>query len=368
MPNLEKKNGVPRWRASVMVRGRQSRKWFPDDSRESRRQATAWELEERKRLEMETTPQPQTPSTCSVHQWATGYLEDVRARYSKATLDEKVAAFRLLMQFLQQRGGDPKTLDVRALTRELAATHLLNQKSNRSGNAANKDRKNLASGWSWGARFREAFPPDKQNPFTAVPKYREERSPRYVPPVEDFWKVVAIAKGQDKVMLLSFLYLGARRKELFGLKWQDVDFEQARVRLWTNKRESGREYDWLPMASQLKQALTTWRAETPYPTAEHVFVATWETCSPTHRPGEAFLYRQHLMARLCRRAHVRKFTFHAIRHLTAVQLRREGARLGLIQMVLRHRNARTTEIYLRSLGMDMAETREALEGLGGAAR
>ncbi len=368
MPNLEKKNGAPRWRASVMVRGVQRRKWFPDDSRESKRQAIAWELAERRRLEQETTSQTQTRSICSVHQWATGYLEEAKARFSKATLDEKVAAFRLLILYLQQRGLDPTTLDVRELTREIAAAHLLNQKSSRSGNAANKDRKNLASGWGWGMRFRDAFPQDLPNPFTAVQKFREERSPRYVPPPEDFWRVVAVAKGQDKVMLLSFLYLGARRKELFGLTWQDVDFEQERVRLWTNKREGGREFDWLPMASQLKQALTTWRAETPYPNAEHVFVATWETCSPTHKPGEAFRSRQHLMARLCHRAQVQTFTFHAIRHLTAVQLRREGARLGLIQMVLRHRNARTTEVYLRSLGMDMAETREALEGLGGSPR
>lgn len=366
MPNLEKKNGALRWRASVMVRGVQRRKWFPDDSRESKRQAIAWELEEKRRLTQQLTQQQsQTPSSCSIHKWATGYLEDVRVRYSRSTLVEKVGAFRLLMRFLQQRGLDPITSDVRTLTRELAATHLQHQMTNRSGYAANKDRKNLASGWSWGARFRDTFPQDVSNPFTAVPKFREERNPRYVPSVEDFWKVVDVAQGQDKAMLLSFLYLGARRKELFGLKWEDVDFAQERVRLWTNKREGGREFDWLPMATQLKQGLTTWRTETPYPNAAHVFVATWESSSPTHRAGEPFLYRQHLMSRLCRRARVPTFTFHAIRHLTAVQLRREGARLGVIQLVLRHRNARTTEIYLRSLGMDMAETRVALEGLGG---
>lgn len=268
------------------------------------------------------------------------------------------------MSSLAELGIAAQEAPITALTSEIAMRHLQAQNSARSGYAANKDRKNLASGWKWGATFMDSFPRGMMNPFALVPKFREIRSPRYVPPVVDFWRVVDMAEGQDKVMLLAYLYLAARRKELFGLKWEDVDFSQDRIRLWTNKREGGREFDWLPMAAALKEALVAWRSDTPYPNAEHVFVATYESCSPTHKAGEPFQYRQHLMGRLCKKAGLRMFTFHAIRHLTAVELSKEGFRIGLIQKVLRHRNARTTEIYLRSLGMDMGETREALEGLG----
>ncbi len=90
-----------------------------------------------------------------------------------------------------------------------------------------------------GTRFIEGFPNDGKNPFQEVMKFREERQPRYIPPEADFWKIYNTAEGQDKVMLAAFLYLAARRKEIFNLKWSDVDFENKRVRLWTQKRQGG---------------------------------------------------------------------------------------------------------------------------------
>ncbi len=148
------------------------------------------------------------------------------------------------------------------------------------------------------------------------------------------------------------------------MTWNDADFEQNRIRLWTNKRDGAREFDWLPMSEKLKEALEEWKDTTPFPAEANVFVATWDTCSPTHHPGKAFSSRQHLMARLCRQAGVAKFTFHAIRHLAAVTLHLSGSRIGMIQKLLRHTKAQTTEVYLRSLGTDMEEMRLALNGMG----
>ena len=116
---------------------------------------------------------------------------------------------------------------------------------------ANKDRKNLMAAWKWGTMYMTPTLP-KDNPFDIV-KMPEVRSPRYVPPREDFWKVYNVAEGQDKVMLLACLVLAARRGELFRLKVKDLDFENDKVRLWTRKREDGNwEYDWLPMTTKLR--------------------------------------------------------------------------------------------------------------------
>jgi len=61
------------------------------------------------------------------------------------------------------------------------------------------------------------------------------------------------------VMLLAFLYLASRRKEIFRLTWSDVDFGHNLVRLWTRKRADGtEEFDWLPMITELRAELRWW--------------------------------------------------------------------------------------------------------------
>ena len=67
------------------------------------------------------------------------------------------------------------------------------------------------------------------------------------------------------------------------------------------------------------------------------------------------------MERLCDRAGVTQFGFHAIRHLSASILFKLGYGVGVIQSILRHRSPNTTERYLRSVGLE--KVREALEDL-----
>ncbi len=98
------------------------------------------------------------------------------------------------------------------------------QYDHRSGYAANCDRKNLAAAWKWGAKNLPGFPM-LHNSFEAVERYPEERSDRYIPPLEDFMRVIDMATGQDRVMLLTFFHLGARCGEVFRLTWADVDFK-----------------------------------------------------------------------------------------------------------------------------------------------
>jgi len=72
------------------------------------------------------------------------------------------------------------------------------------------------------------------------------------------------------------------------------------------------------------------------------------------------------MERLCNRAYVKPFGFHAIRHLTASILYKKGYPLAVIQAILRHANPNTTARDIRSLGLE--ETRGTLEeGLKGPA-
>jgi integrase len=178
------------------------------------------------------------------------------------------------------------------------------------------------------------------NPCVAVcEKFPEERQPRYVPPEEDFWKIFEIAQGQDKTMLLTYLHLAARRSELFRLRWDDLDWGTGKVRLLTRKRKDGSfAEDWLPMTEDLRGSL---EAHRDFVAGEWVFPAPG---------GDQYQYRQHLMRRLCRKAGVRPFGFHAIRHLSATVLAQADIPMVVISQILRHRSLAVTERYLKRMG------------------
>ncbi len=124
----------------------------------------------------------------SLHDWATEYLNYAEASFVIKTYKEKKSAFKRLIGAL----GD---IPVQDITTHQAWKFLMRESETRSGNAANKDRKNLAVAWKFGIQYIENFPNSGLNPFTEVMKFREIRQPRYIPSAEDFWKLYNLTKG-----------------------------------------------------------------------------------------------------------------------------------------------------------------------------
>lgn len=350
MPSLVKRNGKRRWRASIMVQGNVRQKLYPDDSKDSYRAAVQWEAQAKETLK---SPSQKTDTVSwTVLNWLNDYLDFVESRLTKKTYMEKKGTFnRLLRHF-------PGGTFLEDITVTSALKFLQQDFKSRSGYATNKDRKNLNTAWSWGRRYLQGFP-SGLNPFHAVERFPEKRSPRYIPPEEDFWSVYNMTTGQDKLMLLAFLHLAARRGEIFNIQWSDISFHDSRIRLWTNKRLGGdREADWLPMTTELKAALLEWWEKRPIK-SEHVFVCLEKFHFCEEHYGQPFRYRMQFMRRLCDRAGVKRFGFHAIRHLAASILYKSGYPVAVIQAVLRHKSAQTTTKYLQTLGVE--QTRTALE-------
>ena len=192
------------------------------------------------------------------------------------------------------------TLPVSQLKPADTMAYIIKQKEERSGYAANKDRKNLVAAWNWGMKYMK-MPLPGPNPCL-VDRMPEERQPRYVPSEEDFWTVYEAAEGQDKIMLLAFLHLAARRSEIFRLTWSDVDFGNNRIRLWTRKRTDGSyEYDWLPMTKELRKSLSWWWDNRPIKDQPHVFLCLDQTEFTREYYGQPFIYRLQFMRRICDR-------------------------------------------------------------------
>lgn len=362
MPSLITKRGRQRWMGRVRVGEDEKSKLFPDDSRRSEKAAIEWEAQERIKLKEET------PSVCvTVLEWATKYLDYAQGRHQKQTFLEKRAVFaRLMKSGLVNPDGPVEEILPRVALRHLEAQRdsflmvkkkgkLVPRQTPRGGYAANKDRKNLAVAWKWGTRFVSGFPLGP-NPWLIAPRMAEERSPRYVPPASDFWAVMDrlaaaddIADRQDWIMLLTLLHTAGRRSEIFNLKVFDIAGNQ--IRLWTRKRDGGNlEENWIPLTPTLKQELSNWIKIRPVK-SEHVFSILRCAKGMPEFYGRPFTNRQHFMRRICKKAKVKQFGFHAIRHLSASVLWNEGIDIKDVQLILRHKSQATTERYLHRLGL-----------------
>ena len=319
-----------RWVAQVRNAGRRIQKVFPGKA-----EAIAWEADQ-KRIPAESW---QTRTAYSLGGLANEYLEYSKIKHSEKTWKEKRDLFRRFF------GKFDENESIQRLEVDRVRVYLQTQAKERSGFAANKERKNLLA---WGSYINK-YKTIQTGVFIKTEKFPERRMGRYVPPEEDFWKVYEAAQGQDKNMLLAYLHTAARRSELFRLRWEDVDFGERKIRLYTRKRKDGSmEADWLPLTDDLHAALSVHRD----------FVGgEWVFPSPNGRP---YLYRIHFMARLCRRSQVKPFGFHAIRHLSASILAQNDVPMIQIKEILRHRALSTTERYLKRLG----GLKEALEVLG----
>lgn len=268
------------------------------------------------------------------------YLNFSASRHTRKTYEEKKAVFMRLLEIVK------RTLPAADLRPKQILEYLTSQASARSGYAANKDRKNLVAAWNWGIKYH-GLP--QVNPCL-VDRFPEERAPRYIPPEKDFWRVYRVARGQDRVMLLAYLHLGARRSELFRLTWDDLDLDHQTARLATRKRKEGSwAYDTLPLTDRLATALLQHRRRAKKDTSL-VFADP--------QSGEGYRYRLHVMKKLCVRAGVRHFGFHAIRHLTGSILASQGVPLIQIQRILRHQALATTERYIHMLD-DLRKSMEA---------
>jgi integrase len=262
--------------------------------------------------------------------WADQYLDYCQDRYVKVTYQSKREAF----DYLVRHTGDVPVADI-------AAGDMLNMlttiKQARTGYTANKIRKDLVAGWNWGKKYIPCWP-QVPNPIAQVAQFGYQKQARYVPPMDDVLTVLDSMKGQDRTMLMAYLHTGARPDEMFRLKWQDIDFANSRISLWTRKRQDGSwECDTIPMTRQLRDALINHRANSDG--KGYVF---------TH-DGKQYKHRQHWLKYWCGVVGVPRFTIKSIRHLTASWLYEQGVPVKTIQMILRHKKATTTDRYLHEL-------------------
>ena len=317
-------------------------KRFSKTGFDTRKAAERWQVEKLK--ELETPPSP--PTQCGSDS-APLSLEDLMTAYfriAERTLAPKTLAYRVIVfrRFLEHCGN----IQADTLTPAQVEDYLLTRPTNHN---FNKDRIELHRLYSWAHR-RQMVP---VNPVYLVERLSVEKTKKVIPTPEDMAKIL-LAAGPGRPLLLVLFHTMARIDEVLRMKWEDVNFTEKAVRLWTRKRKGGNwESDWMMMNADLETVLwNLWKKR---------IQDEWVFCNPaTHT---RYIYRPKLMATICKRAGVQKIGFHEIRHFVASYLfDKKKVSKPVISKLLRHKNQQTTECYLQAIDPRFRETMRLLEG------
>ncbi len=134
----------------------------------------------------------------------------------------------------------------------------------------------------------------------------------------------------------------ARVSEINKLTWDDVDLHNRFVVLYTRKKKGGHLTPRKVPMTETLHAILSHRYNEREVSIPWVF---WHK-----QKRQPFQNRNRLMGRLCAKAGVRSFGFHALRHAGASIMDMNNVPIGAIQRVLGHENRSTTEIYLHNMG------------------
>jgi integrase len=294
--------------------------------------------------EAQTPPSPPTPCASAsepldLESLMVEYLRVAERQLAPKTLEYRKIAFR---RFL----GHAKNIPVSQITTQMVENYLLSRPTNHN---FNKDRTELLRLFNWG--FKRLLVPS--NPVALVEKLPWNTAKKVIPTPEQMARML-IAAGPERPLLLVLFHTMARIDEVLRLKWEDVNFEQKTVRLWTRKRRGGSwEFDWLPMNEDLEKVL--WGLWQKRKDDEWVFV------NPL--TNSRYKARFRLMRSICHRAGLPRFGYHTIRHFVASYLvDKKKVSLPVISRLLRHKNLQTTERYLQAIDPRWRDTMRLLEG------
>jgi site-specific recombinase XerD len=206
-----------------------------------------------------------------------------------------------------------------------------------------------------------------RNLATCVPSVRTwslTEIPRYLS-VEQVQKVLdgcdrtRRTGKRDFAILLLLARLGLRAGEVIGLQLDDIDWNEGLITVHGKTRRASR----MPLPQEVGEALANYLySSRPRCKARHIFIRS----RAPHRPFTEVGAISAIATRALKNAGVAVGLngAHVFRHSLATTMLKNGASLGEIGEILRHRRADTTRIYAK---VDIASLRKlALAWPGGS--
>ena len=275
-------------------------------------------------------------------QLADAYLTDAEKRFATKTYKYKRYVYASLLQSI----GDK---EIREINPQDVHQYLSSRQSN---NQYNVHRKDISALFAWANRSLKL---DILNPCADLDKMPHSATRKAPPSEEEILRlIVAASPGDERDILLSCIHTLGRIDEVLRLRWVDVNLDQKTVTLWTRKRKGGAyEPDSLPMSDDLYDVL-----KARYDEKKQVEWVFFNEDTETR-----FMHRPKMMKSICRRAGTSDYGFHDLRHFMATYLAdQEKVRMKTVQGLLRHKNLKTTEIYLHPVDENARAAIDQIKG------
>ena len=334
------------WRYDFTLKGiRQTEAWF-----KTKKEAKKAEAEKRK----EALNPVQAPKIKTDTDFLT--LVNLRLDYVKKYNSEE--HFRHVLYHSRRWVEEWKGGACSEISTVMVGKYVL-KRSNVSMYTANKEIRYLRALFNFGLNLKLI----EENPANAVNFLPVIKKKKYVPSKEDVYKVINAADPDSQDYLWTMVLTAARMGEINALVWDDVNFEERFVTLWTSKKKHGnREPRDVPMLNKLYEILF-YRYQNRNPEKPWVFWHRYWSRKTNEFIEGPFIDRKKLMATLCEKAGVKYFRYHPFRHFTASILDDMGTPIGVIQRILGHTNRKTTEGYLHSIGEAERNAMKNLENI-----
>jgi integrase len=173
-----------------------------------------------------------------------------------------------------------------------------------------------------------------------------------------------------RTLILLASVTGLRRGELFGLKWEDIDFDEAEIRIVRSvvdqvegppKTLASRRP--IPMSSELASALANWKKQTSYSSpVDWVFASPQALGQKPYWPDAVL--KRHVLPAAKRAGIAKRIGWHTFRRTVATLLLSSGASVKTTQELLRHASPDVTVgVYAKALTAEKRQAQDKLVAL-----
>lgn len=177
---------------------------------------------------------------------------------------------------------------------------------------------------------------------------RIDKKSRRIPTQDEIDKVFEVATTEQRDYLWCLRDTLARSREINGLTWDDIDFKNKTVTLYTRKKRYGTKTPRIIPMTNILFIILSDRYTRRDPDIPWVFWHRYRSRKTYEIILAPYQDRKKFMRTLCKKAKVPYFRFHPIRHAGASLMDKIQIPITSIQHLLGHENRKTTEIYLHT--------------------